>query len=120
MDDARFENLIRALGGALSRQRLSGVLGGSGLGAALGLMSQPAPVSAGCGKPCGPCKRCKHGRCKPKPNDTPCKGDGRCLKGRCNPRPLCIQGRPGVLERQSERLLQWRVRPGSVTELRAG
>ena len=90
MDDARFENLIRALGGAFSRRRLTGWLSGSGLGAALGLMSRPGSVSAGCGKPCGPCKRCKRGRCKPKPNDTPCKGDGRCLKGRCNPRPGCL------------------------------
>jgi hypothetical protein len=95
MDDARFENLVRALGRAFSRRRLTELLSGSGLGAALGLMSRPAPVFAGCGKPCGACKRCKHGRCRPKKNDTPCKGDGRCLKGRCNPLPLCAQAGQG-------------------------
>ena len=43
MDDSRFENLIHALGGAISRRRLAGMMSGSGLGAALGLM-RPASI----------------------------------------------------------------------------
>jgi hypothetical protein len=82
---------LGALGGAFSHRRLAGVLSGSGLGAALGLLRRPASVSAGCGGKCGPCKRCKRGRCKAnkKLNDTSCNGDGRCLDGRCKPRPVC-------------------------------
>jgi hypothetical protein len=35
-------------------------------------------------KKCGPCQKCKKGKCKPKPNGTPCAG-GSCQSGACRP-----------------------------------
>jgi hypothetical protein len=95
MDPTRFDTLSRTLGRLRSRRGLGRVVGGSALAAALGLLGAADPAAAGCAKKCGPCKRCKHGKCKPKPNDTPCKSDGRCLKGRCNPLPTCTPARQG-------------------------
>ena len=45
-------------------------------------------------KKCGPCRRCKKGKCKPKPNGTPCAG-GSCQKGKCkqgDEAPSCTAG----------------------------
>jgi hypothetical protein len=36
-----------------------------------------------CKKPCGECRRCKKGKCKPKPNGTAC-GPGTCQGGTCD------------------------------------
>ena len=41
-------------------------------------------VEARCKKKCGPCKRCKKGKCKPKPAGTVCTG-GTCQSGTCVP-----------------------------------
>lgn len=42
----------------------------------------PDAAVAKCKKKCGPCKRCKKGKCKPKPNGTTCHG-GACQGGAC-------------------------------------
>ena len=81
MDSDHFDALARALH---TRRRLVTRAAGVGtatLAAALGL-GHPHGASATCKKPCGPCKRCKQGKCKPKPAGTVCAG-GTCQGGRC-------------------------------------
>jgi hypothetical protein len=89
MDDRHFDALTRSFIRTLSRRRLTGLLGGAGMGA-LGLFGVAPPATAACKKKCGPCERCKNDKCKPKQDDIRCNGDGRCLKGRCNSRPDCF------------------------------
>lgn len=98
MERSRFDRLTRSLavvpsfsdlGAVRSRRGVMRMLGGVGLGGALVAGIQPNPAQARCRKKCGECKRCKKGRCRPRPNDTPCGQDGRCLDGRCKPAPLC-------------------------------
>jgi hypothetical protein len=98
VERSRFGRLARSLavdpslpdlGNALSRRGVMRLLGGVGLGGALVVGTQPDPAQARCRKKCGACKRCKKGRCRPRPDDTPCGQGGRCLKGRCKSAPLC-------------------------------
>lgn len=45
-------------------------------------------------KHCGPCKKRKKGKCKPKPNGTPCGDGGTCQGGTCQeppPDPTCAE-----------------------------
>lgn len=58
---------------------LTGVLAG-GVFAAFAIGDA---AEASCKKPCGPCKRCKHGRCRPKPPGTACGECKVCKSGKC-------------------------------------
>ena len=42
-----------------------------------------------CTGKCGPCARCKDGKCKAKPDGRACKGDGVCTNGKCRPTATC-------------------------------
>ena len=83
MDAQRFDTIVKTL---RTRRSMLGLV--AGIGAMLGVGADEATAKK-CKKPCGPCKRCKKGRCRPRPDDTPCGQGGRCLKGRCNPAPIC-------------------------------
>jgi hypothetical protein len=63
-----------------SRRRFFGMI--TGFGGLLALTA--ADVAARCKKRCGPCKHCKNGKCKPKPEGTACAG-GACQGGACLP-----------------------------------
>jgi hypothetical protein len=82
MDGSRFDALTRVLTAA-SRRSLLGAVGTTALSALLGL----GPIHeahAKCKKKCGPCRRCKKGKCKKKkPDGTPCGPCSRCEGGRC-------------------------------------
>ena len=81
MDADRFDTLVRALTGAISRRGLSrrltaltvtSVLGSVGINAAEGR------------KRCGPCRKKKHGKCKKiRPDSTPCGVCLACQGGQC-------------------------------------
>ena len=76
MDGQRFDNLVRSL---RTRRSIIGVVAGL---AALHRVDRDA--TARCKKKCGPCKRCKKGKCRKKlPDGTPCLSGGTCLSGRC-------------------------------------
>ena len=85
MDDSAFASVSRALTtpqpGNTTRRRMTRLLGGLALGAPLALLGRSG-VEARCKKKCGPCKRCKKGKCKPKRAGTACTG-GTCQKGTC-------------------------------------
>jgi hypothetical protein len=83
VDAQRFDRLIRTL---RTRRSMLGLV--AGIGAMLGVGADEATARK-CKKPCGPCKSCKKGRCRPRADDTPCGQGGRCLKGRCKSAPLC-------------------------------
>jgi hypothetical protein len=75
MDGQFVDDLARGLAHGASRR---GLLLGS-----LGLLVRRTDEVAAKKKPCPPCKKRKHGKCKKKlPNGTPCKG-GACDSGRC-------------------------------------
>jgi hypothetical protein len=81
MDSDHFDALARSL---YDRRRVvtrAAGFGAATLAAAFGL-GHPHEASATCKKKCGPCKRCKKGKCKPKPVGTACAG-GTCQSGRC-------------------------------------
>jgi hypothetical protein len=95
MDADRFDEIAKALGlSAARRGMVAGLLGG-------GVASLLANLEAGARrrtrrndglsaekkrkkkcKKCGACQKCKKGKCKPKPNGTPCSG-GSCQSGAC-------------------------------------
>lgn len=76
MDGQRFDNLVRTL---RTRRSIFGVV--AGLAALHGV---DRDANARCKKKCGPCKRCKKGKCRKKvPDGTPCLSGGTCLGGRC-------------------------------------
>jgi hypothetical protein len=81
MDDVRFDILSRSLSTDQSRRTIARLLGGLALGGPLALL-RLAEAEAKCKKKCGPCKRCKKGKCKPKPAGTACSG-GTCQRGAC-------------------------------------
>jgi len=96
MDRRRVLNLIPGVTGLPSRRAvLRGLAGAGG-----GLASAP-PWGVGrakrrrkrCTPPCGPCGRCKRGRCRPRlPDGTLCAA-GACQGGRCVG-PACGAGGP--------------------------
>lgn len=89
MDAARFDTLVRSLTDSRPRR---GVLAAS-LGGVLGLLglAHPNTGEAKKKKPCPPCKKRKHGKCKKnKPDGTTCRG-GTCQSGRCTT-PPCANG----------------------------
>lgn len=79
MHAGRFDDLTRDFA-PRSRRRFFGII--SGLGGVLALSAHG--VKAKCKKPCGPCRRCKKGKCKLKPEGTACAG-GACQGGACLP-----------------------------------
>jgi hypothetical protein len=103
MDADRFDALARILTTAGSRRALTFALGGF---LALLVLERPddttAAKSGKCKQPCGPCarckegkckhtahgKRCKAGKCKPKRNGKSCPQFGTCRGGKCRV-PFC-------------------------------
>src|SRR5215213_4723115 len=87
MDTDAFTTLTRSLSStqprSTTRRRLTRLLGGLALGGPLALLGL-SQAEATCKKKCGPCKRCKKGKCKPKPAGTACTG-GTCQNGTCIP-----------------------------------
>src|SRR5215213_572946 len=87
MDNSAFDTLTRALNSShaqsTTRRGMTRFLGGLALGGPLALLGLNQ-AEAKCKKTCGPCKRCKHGKCKPKPTGTACPG-GTCQGGTCIP-----------------------------------
>jgi hypothetical protein len=77
MDGQRFDRLVRTL-----RTRRSALGLVAGIGAMLGVGADEATAKK-CKKPCGPCKRCKKGKCKPKPGAPRCGPCSTCQGGRC-------------------------------------
>jgi hypothetical protein len=87
MDATRFDTLIRSLTDGSSRRAALGV-GLGGVLAALGLGESEAKKKRRrkkkCKRTCGPCQRCKKGKCRPKPAGIPCGDGGECLaNGSC-------------------------------------
>jgi hypothetical protein len=85
MEHDAFDSLTRFLTGAqprsMTRRGITRLLGGLALGGPLTLLGFAEADAKK--KPCPPCKKRKHGKCKTKlPNGTPCKG-GACDSGRC-------------------------------------
>jgi len=87
MNTDAFETLTRSLIGArpgsTTRRGMTRLLGGLALGGPLALLGW-SQTEAKCTKKCGPCKRCKKGKCKPMPAGTTCTG-GTCQGGDCVP-----------------------------------
>lgn len=81
MDAHRFDGIVQALP---TRRSLLGFA--AAFAAMLGLGEHDA-AEARCKKTCGPCRRCKKGKCKPKPGDIPCGPCSRCQAGQC--KALC-------------------------------
>src|SRR5215217_2410038 len=85
MDDGAFDAVTRSLTasltGSTTRRGMTRLLGGLALGGPLALVGLVG-AEAKCKKKCGPCKRCKHGKCKPRPAGTVCAG-GTCQRGAC-------------------------------------
>ena len=85
MDYSAFASVSRALtnpqSGSTTRRRMTQLLGGLVLGGPVALLGLSG-VEAKCKKKCGPCKRCKKGKCEPKGAGTACTG-GTCQKGTC-------------------------------------
>jgi hypothetical protein len=89
VDPERFATLTRALSGMLSRRTVAGALGLSAAG-----LSSRVEARKKRKKHCGPCKKRKKGKCKPKPNGAPCGADGTCQAGECQeppPDPTCAE-----------------------------
>src|SRR5215218_6698724 len=85
MDNSSFDAATRfltaSLTGRTTRRGITRLLGGLALGGPLTLLGL-GEAEAKCKKSCGPCKRCKKGKCKPKPVGTACAG-GTCQGGSC-------------------------------------
>ena len=76
MDGKRFDAAVRAA--VTSRRRILGLA----LGGAFATIGGTASA-AQCRKRCGPCKRCKHGHCKLKPDGSSCGAGNVCNAGVC-------------------------------------
>jgi hypothetical protein len=74
MDAPRFDALARGLAARATRRATVG----AALAGALGLA--PTAVEARCSrkKPCSPCRACKRGKCKRRPDETPPRPCGPC------------------------------------------
>lgn len=79
MDASRFDAMTRSLTGDSTRRTLLGLL----LGASSATLGVADAGAKKCKKPCGPCKRCRRGRCRRKPNGTDCGGGNVCCRGKC-------------------------------------
>jgi hypothetical protein len=83
MDGTQFDLVSRALSGTPSRRGVARVVLGLLLGAALASQGGTSVDAKRKKKPCGPCKRRKKGRCRPKPDNTSCGGAKICQGGAC-------------------------------------
>ncbi len=77
MDGERFDAAVKRA--TITSRR--GVLG-LALGGALAGSGGKASAAT-CQKPCGPCRHCKHGRCRVKPNGSACGSGNVCRLGVC-------------------------------------
>jgi hypothetical protein len=77
MDAPRFDSLVRSLH---TRRSVLGLV--AGITALLGVAQDEAAAKK-CKKKCGPCKRCKKGKCKPKTGSPPCGPCSVCRAGSC-------------------------------------
>jgi hypothetical protein len=91
MEIQRFDAIARRLGQDGTRRRLLGLFGGTALGGLMATTFGPEGEATrkkkkkkkSCKKKkCGECQVCQKGKCKPKPDDTPC-SDGTCEGGVC-------------------------------------
>jgi hypothetical protein len=95
MDAARFDALARSLTDRRSRRTAFGLTLGGVVVALTSSDLSAKKYKKKCKKKCGPCRKCKHGKCKPKPNGTPCGASThggatiRCCNGAC-PDPGCV------------------------------
>jgi hypothetical protein len=80
MDARSFDSLIKTL-----RTRRSALSLMAGIGVFLGLRNDEAAAKK-CKKKCGPCKRCKKGKCKPKSGAPRCGPCSVCERGVCRQR----------------------------------
>ena len=83
MESTTFDVLTQTFAIRHSRRGMTRLLGGLALGGPLALLGL-SKAEAKCRKKCGPCKRCKKGKCKPRPAGTVCAG-GTCQGGACVP-----------------------------------
>lgn len=81
MNADRFDALARSLGATGSRRAALPALAAA-LGGAVAAL-RPGSIAAGCRRPCGSCRRCKNGRCRPKPNGAACGLCRLCTEGQC-------------------------------------
>jgi hypothetical protein len=83
MNAFRFDVIARMVTAAASRRGLVGF----GIGAAFleqsNLVTDAKKKRKKCKKKCGPCRRCKKGKCKPKTDGTACETCGECQGGVC-------------------------------------
>ena len=85
MQKWRCEDLIRGLRGASSRRGFFGLVFGSGFAAA-GAEQVKARKKSCRFLRCTECAPCKKGKCRPKPDGTPCSYmNGQCTGGFCVP-----------------------------------
>jgi hypothetical protein len=77
VDGHRFDNLAKSL---RSRRSIVGLAVGL---VALAGVNRDEAAAKKCKKKCGPCKRCKKGKCKPKPGAPRCGPCRVCTRGVC-------------------------------------
>jgi len=98
MDADRFDNVARSLIAGSSRRTLLGLVIG-GIAAALGVADGEARNQRKKCKRCGPCRACKRGKCKSKPNGIGCGGTKVCQSGTCVcPTQCCANADCGACE----------------------
>jgi hypothetical protein len=83
MDSARFDRLTRVIGTLSTRRAALGLLSALGLAGALADDGDAKKKRKKCKKKCGPCRKCKKGKCKPKPDGADCGGGATCQSGEC-------------------------------------
>jgi hypothetical protein len=77
MDGQRFDHIVKIL---RSRRSMLGLI--AGIGSLLAVDPDEAAAKK-CKKKCGPCRRCKKGKCKPKRGSPRCGACSTCQGGRC-------------------------------------
>jgi hypothetical protein len=86
MDRDRFDALAKMFATVSTRRSTLAVLSALGLAGGLTIAEDAAARKKRkkkCKKKCGPCKKCKRGKCKPKPDGTACGGGKLCQGGAC-------------------------------------
>lgn len=91
MDDFQFDTMTRIISTLLSRRTLAGALGLSVLGLESADAKKKDKHKKKCKKKCGPCEKCKKGKCKPKRAGTPCGAGQQCfVDGACKACDVCL------------------------------
>jgi hypothetical protein len=84
MDSARFDQLTQVIGALSTRRAALALLSALGLTSALAdEIDAKKKLKKKCKKKCGPCRKCKKGKCKPKPDGTDCGNGQVCQSGQC-------------------------------------